>query len=105
MEKIFKFKCCKPLSTSRKCSADTRNLTEAAIEKLKSFGCKIKLDTSMHICNKCRLHVYHLPSTITPSDMEQPSTSGVQTMGPVIIKSESIADIDQDLEQPSTSGV
>ncbi|XP_065085075.1 uncharacterized protein LOC135707233 [Ochlerotatus camptorhynchus] len=93
------FKCCKPLPKSKKCCSDTRNLSDGVIEKLKCFGCKIPLDSSLKICSRCRLQVYRLPSNKTPSndgmqqDLEQPSTSGVRSTAPIDIESESMVNI------------
>lgn len=100
MDKRLKFKCCKPLLTSKKCDYKTRYLTDSLIEKLKFHGCKNPLDTTMQICTRCRLQFLNSLSKPTAAsdevleniEMEQPSTSGVQSMGPVEIESEPIVD-------------
>lgn len=42
-------KCCK------RCSKNLRKVTEKVIDKLKSLECNIPLDTSLFICDSCRL--------------------------------------------------
>lgn len=95
--KLSKLKCCKPFPSSKKCGKDFRSVTESMITKLKSIGCLKQLDTTMRICGRCRMELYHLPSNepyqhdVEP-DGEQPSTSGIQSQ-PTDIESESIIDI------------
>lgn len=48
-------KCCMPFPTKR-CSKNLRKLTEQNVKKLKFMG-KTHLDTSLMICDNCRLHL------------------------------------------------
>lgn len=48
--------CCRPFRNIRKvCSSKKRNLSKELIAKLTAMNCAIPLNTSMKICDTCRL--------------------------------------------------
>lgn len=70
-------KCCKPFPNVR-CSSKFRKLTEKVIEILKLMDCKIHLDTSLSICDTCRLDSKKEKTVETECDNDgQPSVSNI----------------------------
>lgn len=65
--KINKVKCCRPFP-SRRCSSKLRNLTTKMVDKLKTLDGAINLNTSLLICETCRLHSLKVRA---PETMEQ----------------------------------
>lgn len=69
---MSKYHCCKPFhDTVKRCSPKLRVLTDQIIEKLNSVECKVHLDTSLKICDTCRLHAYRPCKRVVPEDLEK----------------------------------
>ena len=73
-----KYHCCRPFRDNGKtCLSRRRKVTDSMIENFASKQCAITMDTTMHICDSCRLYSYRPVSVesaqqLAPSDNEMP---------------------------------
>lgn len=58
MEKKLRKRCCKPIYFMGNCQdTNLRQLSESVMKNLVELECKVQLNSSMYICDSCRLNV------------------------------------------------
>lgn len=92
-------KCCKPFPGTR-CSKNLRKVTEKVIDKLKSMECNKHLDTSMSICDSCRLF-----NKVNIHDDMQPDQPATREEQPAITEPQPSGSRDYLEEVPSATSI
>ena len=81
---FFDVKTMGAVLTGKTCSSKRRKVTDSMIEHFASQQCAITVNTTMHICDSCRLYSYRPVSVesaqqLAPSDNEMPNYTTAST--------------------------